>query len=266
VPIIDDSYPAANGADRRIYIPSGLQHMDGTAALRYARSRHGKVGHSSDDFDRAARQQRLLISMREQADPQDLIPRLPDLIDALKKAVRTDIPVSQLAPLLGLASQIDTSNISSYVFKPPLYGNETAPGAPLYQMFPNVSRIRSAVNDAFDESAQDEATREKLAEEGATIYVDSGLDDRSVGPALAGYLEYRGMAASSPRAKPEGAIPAHTQIVVYNGADAEMADTIAYLEKTFKVKATIATDPVVRADIVVTIGRDTPSLEAPPLS
>ena len=74
--------------------------MTGAEALRYARSRHG-----SNDFDRGARQQRVLLSLREQADPQALIPRLPELVKALKQAVKTDIPANQLAPLLGLASR-----------------------------------------------------------------------------------------------------------------------------------------------------------------
>ena len=98
VPIVDDSYPGSKGQDVRLYIPSGLQHMDGAAALHYARSRH-----TTTDLDRAARQQRLLLSMREQADPQALIPKLPDLVKALKGAVKTDIPVDQLDELLGLA-------------------------------------------------------------------------------------------------------------------------------------------------------------------
>ena len=50
-------------ASPRVYIPAGIQHMTGAEALVYARSRH-----ASDDFDRAARQQRVLLSLREQAD------------------------------------------------------------------------------------------------------------------------------------------------------------------------------------------------------
>ena len=101
IPVVDDTYPSDNGSLERVYIPSGIQHMDGAQALRYARSRHGKNGIGSNDFDRGARQQRVLLSLREQADPQSLIPRLPDLITALKKAVRTDVPVDQLDQLLG---------------------------------------------------------------------------------------------------------------------------------------------------------------------
>jgi len=69
VPVVDDEYPGERGIIR-LYIPSGLQHMDGTQALRYARSRH-----TSDDFDRGARQQRLLMAMREQVDPVGVLSR-----------------------------------------------------------------------------------------------------------------------------------------------------------------------------------------------
>jgi len=260
VPISDDTYPATGGANRRLYIPSGLQHMNGLAALRYARSRH-----STNDFDRSARQQRLLISLRQQADPQQLIPRLPELVSALKGAVKTDIPVSQFDELLGLASQIDTNNISSYVFQPPLYGSETAPGAPVYKMFPNVQRIRNAVKTAFKRSPVDEAQAEALADEGAQIWVLNPLADKTRGPSLASYLEYKGLNASSPRQQPTST-PATTKIVVYNGAEANMETTIAFLEKQFKTKVETVTDPAIRADIIITIGRDTPDLEAPPIS
>ena len=125
VPVVDDQFPGTTGRAQRLYIPSGLQHMDGEQALRYARSRH-----TSTDFDRGARQQRVLLSLREQADPQTLIPRLPELVAALKTAVRTDIPIDQLDELLGLASQVDTANIRSYVFAPPLYSQRHLPGRP----------------------------------------------------------------------------------------------------------------------------------------
>ena len=45
-----------------------------------------------------------------------------------------------------------------------------------------------------------------------------------------------------------------------------MPETIAYLEKRFGVKVKTATDPTVRADVIIVIGRDTPELEPPPSS
>jgi LCP family protein required for cell wall assembly len=258
IPVSDDRFPSVNGGLRRVYIPSGIQHMDGAEALRYARSRHG-----SNDFDRGARQQRLLLSMREQADPLALIPRLPDLLDAVGTAVSTDVPADQLAPLLGLASQIDTKDIRSYVFAPPLYGAETPPSAPVYFINPNVAKIRAAVRAAFTTDPAVEATRQSLAQEGAGVWVLNGTSDTGRGTRLAEYLDFHGLAASAPRQKPAGPIPANTTIVVYNGAEANLPETIAYLQKTFGVTVTTKTDPAIRTDVIITIGKATPDLVAP---
>ena len=261
IPVSDDAFPTVTGRTTRLYIPSGLQHMDGAQALRYARSRK-----TSSDFDRAARQQRLLLSLREQADPQELIPRLPQLIDALKQTVRTDIPISQLDELLGLASSVDTTNIRSYVFSPPLYSTDTCADPRGCVVLPKVDRIRIAVRNAFKGSPADEARRQKLASEGAQIWVLNGTGELNRGARIAGYLEAQGLAASAPRQRPPGSVPASTKIVVYNGAETGLTDTIAYLEQRFHVQVKTAKDPAVRADIVITIGRDTPALEPPILN
>jgi LCP family protein required for cell wall assembly len=261
VPVSDDQFPGTDGRTQRLYIPSGLQHMDGAQALRYARSRH-----TSTDFDRAARQQRVLLSLREQADPQALIPKLPELVAALKKAVRTDIPVDQIDKLLGLASQIDTANIRSYVFSPPLYSHDTCADPRGCVVIPNVSRIKQAVKNAFTTDPRDEAQRVALADEGARVWVLNGTSTQNRGSDLAGFLEYHGLAASAPRSRPKGSVPAKTVITVYNGAEAQMPATIDYLEKLFKVQVKTASDPAAGADVVVTIGRTTPLLEPPPSS
>ncbi len=262
IPISDNRYPSVNGRLERVYIPSGIQHMDGTQALRYARSRYSRYGNVTD-FDRGQRQQRVLLSLREQADPQALIPRLPDLVTALKRAVRTDVPVGQLAQLLGLASEIDTKNIRSYVFAPPLYSSDTCADPRGCVVYPRLDKIRAAVDAAFSSDPADEVLRQALAQEGVGVWVISGLADRDQGTRLAGYLDYHGLAASAPHQRPAGAVPADTRIVVYNGAEAGAAATIAYLEKTFGVKAALKVDSAIRIDVIVTIGKSTPDLQAP---
>lgn len=261
VPVVDDQFPGTTGRVQRLYIPSGLQHMDGDQALRYARSRH-----TSTDFDRAARQQRVLLSLREQADPQTLIPRLPELVAALKSAVRTDVPIDQLDELLGLASQVDTANIRSFVFAPPLYSRDTCQDARGCVVIPNISRIKQAVKNAFSGDPRDEALRQTLAAEGGRVWVMNGTNTTNRGARLAAYLEYHGLDASAPRGKPEGGVPARTVITVYNGAETDLTATIAYLESVFDVKVKTANDPKVTVDVVITIGRNTPELEPPPSS
>jgi LCP family protein required for cell wall assembly len=258
MPVSDDRFPSVDGSLRRIYIPSGIQHMNGVEALQYARSRHG-----SNDFDRGIRQQRVLLSLREQADPQALIPQLPALVQALQKTVKTDIPVDQLAPLLGLASEIDTKNIRSYVFAPPFYQKEYLSSPRGYIIDPYVGRIRSAVQEAFSSNPSDEAERQKLAQEAANLWVLNGTADNQRGTKLAGFLEWRGITASAPRQKPAGAVPAQTKIVAYNGALQDNPDTVAYLEQTFGVTVTEANDPAIRTDFILTVGKNTPNLDAP---
>ncbi len=261
VPVVDDQFPGSTGRVQRLYIPSGIQHMNGEQALRYARSRH-----TSTDFDRGARQQRVLLSLQQQADPQALLPRLPELVEALKSAVRTDIPLDQLDELLGLASEVDTANIHSYVFAPPLYSQDTCNDSRGCVVLPKIPRIKEAVENAFNSDPRDEALRQALAAEGAGVWVLNGTSTQNRGARLAGSLEYHGLAASAPRIVPEGAVPADTVITVYNGAEADLPATIAYLEDVFKVTIKRATDPEIRADVVITIGRGTPDLEPPPSS
>jgi len=50
---------------------------------------------------------------------------------------------------------------------------------------------------------------------------------------------------------------------VYNGAESKLTATLAYLQSVFKVTPTMATDPKVAADIIVTTGQRTPDLQAP---
>ena len=259
VPVVDNRYPGTKGT-QRLYIPTGIQHMDGEQALRYARSRNG-----SNDFDRGARQQRVLLSLREQADPQVLLPRLPDLIAALKSAVRTDIPLDQLDELVGLASSVDTANIRSLVFGPP-FSHDTCQGSRGCIVLPNVPLIKEAVKNAFTADPADLALQERLAGEGADLWVLNGTGQANRASNVAGYLEFHGLAASAPRQKPEGQVPAHTVVTVYNGAEATLPATIDYLQKLFGITVKTAADPTVRTDIVIVIGRDTPVLEPPPHS
>ena len=46
----------------RLFIPAGLQHLDGTLALKYARTRH-----VDNDFGRAQRQQQVILAARDKA-------------------------------------------------------------------------------------------------------------------------------------------------------------------------------------------------------
>jgi len=257
-PVLDDAFPsdAGRGVLARVYIPAGIQHMTGTQALVYARSRHGSI-----DFDRSQRQQRVLVSLKDQTNVNALLPRLPDLVQALKTAIHSDMPVDQLPSLLRLADGVDTANIRSYVFSPPLYGRETVNRCG-DSIEPYVGKIRQAVRDAFSGKPADEARREKIAEEGADVWILNGSGRLGQASQIAAFLEYEGINASAPNQRP--AATAKTKIVVYNGAEQNAPETVKYLEALFKVTATLVADPNARVDIVITTAPTTPNLTPPP--
>jgi LCP family protein required for cell wall assembly len=254
IPVAESTYPSGGGLTR-VYIPAGPQHMTGAEALIYARSRHRAAG---GDFDRGRRQQRVLISLREQMNAQAIVANLPALVDALKTSVKTDIKTSDLAKLLALAESVDTKNVRSYVFSPPYYATEFLSSPRGYIITPNISRIRAAVKDAFTIDPALTDLRDRLSAEGAQVWVVNGSGRTGLATSVADYLDYYGLGASAPNKT--APTQAKTTIVVYNGAGADVAASVAYLEDLLGVKSTVATDPSVPADIVVTLGRNAPNL------
>jgi LCP family protein required for cell wall assembly len=257
IPVRDDRYPDG-GHLRRIYIPSGVQHMSGEEALRYARSRN-----TSTDFDRGQRQQRVLLSLRQQTDIAKLLPRMDQLVDAVKGAVRTDIPIGELPKLLSLAQEVDTERIRSYVFTPPRYQTEFLQSPRGYIIVPKLAQIRAAVKAAFKVDPEAEARREAIASEAPEVWVLNGTNQAGEAAQIAAYLEAEGMTASAPTRRPETR-PRNTVITVYNGAEEQMPQTVAFLEATFEVKAKLINDPGIRVDVIVTTGASTPALTPPP--
>jgi LCP family protein required for cell wall assembly len=255
IPVYESDYPAG-GALTRIYIPAGPQHMTGAQALIYARSRHNSAG---GDFDRGLRQQRVLISLKDQMNPQAIVANLPELVSALQTSVKTDISTGDLAKLLGLAAGVDTKNVRSYVFSPPYYATtyNNTPRGDIIE--PNIARIQGAVKTAFTIDPAVLAQRDRLSAEAAQVWVVNASGRAGLASSVAGYLGYEGMEASAPNKSAPSTL-AKTKIVVYNGAESSMTATITYLETLFGVTSTLATDASVPADIVVTLGKDAPNL------
>jgi anionic cell wall polymer biosynthesis LytR-Cps2A-Psr (LCP) family protein len=154
-PIRDDEYPAENYAIRRVYIPSGLQWLTGEQALWYARTRHG-----STDFDRASRQQAVLLALRDRARDRRILPRIPALIASLADAIQSDIAPREALALVRLGGGADYRS-ARLVLTPPLYGREIN-RPDMYAIEPNVARIRTAVAETLS-GAPPAPTREDLA-------------------------------------------------------------------------------------------------------
>jgi LCP family protein required for cell wall assembly len=266
LPVADYHYPTDDGRGAlKLYIPPTIQHMDGAESLAYARSRH-----QSNDFDRAQRQQRVVTSLRQQTDVLSFLN--PDRLEAVSKAVRsaihTDFPASQLPQLISLMEKVDLANLRSFVFTPPVYAQECAPAdcAVKYTLEPKVGAIRQAVREAFTVDPALLKSRLKLATEAGKIWVLNGSGINGQAGAVADYLDYLGVDASVPpvnQGRADASTYKTTTVTFYNGAELKMPETVRVLEDTFGVEVAVVDDPGVTVDVIVITGKKTPKLTLP---
>ncbi|NJP06921.1 MAG: LCP family protein [Chloroflexaceae bacterium] len=100
-PLLDAEFPTENNGVERLYVASGLQVFDGATALKYARSRH-----STSDFDRSCRQQRVLKAMLREVRQRGLLEQLelvPGILKDLEENFATTMRISDPAVIYALA-------------------------------------------------------------------------------------------------------------------------------------------------------------------
>ena len=113
VAINDPTYPDMNYGFDPLFIPSGLQHFDGETALKYARTRH-----QDNDFGRAARQQQLLLAVRQKVTAlgfTGMIAQAGTLYRQVENGIRTDLSLEQMIRLATAANSVDSENIRNDV-------------------------------------------------------------------------------------------------------------------------------------------------------
>lgn len=121
-PVLDDTYP--NDLDprtlygyARVAVLPGPQHLDGTHALQYVRSRHNDI---NGDFGRSARQQQILLALKGKASTLNAAD-LPEIVSALSGEFKTSMGLDRVRSLLTLANSFGPSNIQQIVLYVPTY-------------------------------------------------------------------------------------------------------------------------------------------------
>ena len=91
--IDDRNYNSYEGRGQGFKLSKGVHTLDGIDALAYVRSRYTP---GDTDFDRARRQQQVLVALRDQFVSHGGILEIPAVLHALGDSVRTDLPTSLL--------------------------------------------------------------------------------------------------------------------------------------------------------------------------
>ncbi len=192
--VADPTYPdEAYGYDP-LYIPAGWQHFDGEMALKYARTRHTVGG----DFDRAKRQQQVILAVFEQVTRPDLLPQLlpraAELWQTLQDSVVTDLALDEVLALAQLASEVGPDDIRYGVideyytqfWKTP-NGQEV-----LIPLRDQMRELRDYIFTAATPLPQADDPTARLEAEEATIEVLNGTTTAGLAALVAEHLQQQG--------------------------------------------------------------------------
>ena len=146
--IYDPCYPnALENACTVLSIPAGIQHMDGTEALKFARERHAVPG---EDLGRQADQMALLMALRSALLRPLNIFRLPAIVGALSGTVDTNLPLNELPGLARAVLHLPKAAIHTSVlsYSTGAIANWVTPGQ-ADVLLPNVSVIHQETAALF---------------------------------------------------------------------------------------------------------------------
>lgn len=237
----------------------GVQVLNGSLALAYARARNT----AGSDFDRARRQQQVILGIRDRLlSPEALLPLLrkaPLLYNELSSGVRTNLSLDQIVKLAWLAQQVPSENIKEGVLEPP----DTVSLSTSYDgqdiLIPNPEQIRLLRDEIFTTTGPavpavpDTDPKELMISENARVSVLNGTGNPGLASRTSDYLTGQGVNVVQPGNAEE--LYGLTTIIDYTGNPG----TVEYLVNLMGIadnKIFQRYDPYSQVDVVVLLGDD----------
>ena len=235
----------------------GRQTLPGDLALAYARARKTEGG----DFDRAQRQQQVIMGIRDRILSLNMLPSLVAksgvLYQELSSGIHTNLSVDEVIKLAWLAMQIPEDKISKGVISPPEQVNlyKTQEGDEVLK--PITEKIRLLRDEIFTESgptsplAANMAITDLLKAESARVAVLNGTYETGLAAETDNYLKAQGL--NVVEAGNAQQVATYTEVTFYTGKPY----TIKYLVELMKIDAIRiyhVNDPSSPVDIQITLG------------
>jgi LCP family protein required for cell wall assembly len=205
-PLIDNEYPTEDYGIKRIFIPAGLQHLDGQTALEYARSRH-----SDSDLGRNQRQQEVLLALREQSINLGLLTN-NQLQTSLVGAIKTDLTPGDILALGQLAVGIKKEAIRQFSIDANSTHEAVIDGNDVLVADPGA--VNQILRD-FQTTISVSSVTTRL--QGLKINVLNGTFTNGLAARTQKYLENKGLTINSIDQAPDAGNYPQTVIYVYTG-------------------------------------------------
>jgi LCP family protein required for cell wall assembly len=257
--IDDPTYPALDGFGfDPFHIDPGDYCMDSQTLLKYARTR----ATFGSDFDRAARQQQVIMAIRDKVlntnELPTLIAQAPDMYNTVSEGVKTNLTLDQMIQLAQLAPDIPKENICSAVINGSyIESMQTLPDNSQV-LIPDKEKVRQLVDDVNNGTGTCTPGGENLSQEAtaevATVSIINGTPQEGLASDTKAILTAAGVNVVAV-GNADKFDYATTVITSYKGKTA----TARYLAKLLDVPETAIVDspnPSAEYDIVVILGAD----------
>ena len=249
--------PLGDGNTKRF--KPGRYSLPGDLALAYVRLRKTEGG----DFDRAQRQQQVIMGIRDQIMNHKLLPTLiskaPTLYNELSSGIRTNLSLDESIRLAWLASQIKKDDIKRGAINSQHVSFAKSPDGTQDVLKPITEKIRALRDEVFSEAnpaspiAASLDIAELVKQENARVQVLNGSATAGLAAQTADYLKSQGVNVTETGNADQ--YSATTLITFHTGKPY----TLKYLVDLMKVnqfRIRHFFDPNSPADIVIVVGDD----------
>ena len=254
--------PIGSGKDKLRITCCGMRHLNGEKALAYARTRKSEGG----DVDRAVRQQRVILGIRNQVlDPENfpvLLGKARQFYEEFSAGIKTNMPFETALQLTVLARDIPVESIKQGVIDYTMVSldNTTLGGQNASVMKPFPDKIRELRDQIFTSggpisplAAQGDQTALMQAD-GARIRFLNGSYTQGLDVNTGNYFLAQGMAVTEVGAA--DGFYERTIVTLYS----PKLYTLKYLQAVFGISSStqirIQPDPTQTVDVEVRLGAD----------
>ncbi|MFZ2681879.1 MAG: LCP family protein [Patescibacteria group bacterium] len=255
----DTTYPLddALGGVQTVTFTEGWTHMNGATALQFARSRHGSNGEGTD-FARAARQQKMLLAVKDKALSLGVLlnpAKLNRVLGTIQDNVKTNLTLWEMVRFAKYIPDIKSESIAMHVLdnRGGLLYDANINGA--YVLLPyeeDWSELHAVAADIFAKSPNDPQVTTTV---GSTpipadilVEIQNGTATTGLASQTAQLLEGSGFTISSV----SNALNRETPTtIIYDLTDGEKDDELAALKDYLGAEVYMSTKGYLAADAVI---------------
>lgn len=255
----DTTYPLDDelGSVQTVSFTEGWTHMNGTTALQFARSRHGNNGEGSD-FARAARQQKMLLAVKDKALSVGVLlnpAKLNRLLSTVQDNVTTNMTLWEMMRFVKYIPDIKTENIAMHVLdnRSGLLYDANINGA--YVLLPyeeDWSELHALADDIFTPTPNDPTfttTAQTQPEtKNVSVEIQNGTNTTGLASETAQLLEGSGFTVDTVSNAENRETPT---TIIYDLTDGEKDEELAALKDYLSAEVYMSTKGYLASDAVV---------------